>query len=184
MSAQPATDWAIVQDVTETVRRAIEPVLSTPGAGICVALSGGLDSSVLLHALTRCGVSRLRAVYVNHQLHADAAAWGRQCERLCTDLGVPFQARCVTIEPETGEGPEAAARRVRYRALTESLAPQEVLVTAHHQDDQVETVILNLMRGSGVAGLGGIQRQTSLDGRQILRPGSCRPSRAAGRGFG
>jgi tRNA(Ile)-lysidine synthase len=159
-----------VHEVVETVRRAIEPALTRPDAGICVAISGGLDSSVLLHALTRCSVGRLRAIYVNHQLHADAAEWGRRCERLCATLGVPFMSRRVTVERDTGEGPEAAARRARYQALAESLGAHEVLVTGHHQDDQIETVILNLMRGSGVAGLGGIPRRASLGGSLILRP--------------
>lgn len=157
-------------EAAEAVRRAIEPVLTAPAAGICVALSGGLDSSVLLHVLVRSRIGGLRAVYVNHQLHPEAGAWGEHCERLCADLGVPFITRKVTVETGTGEGLEAAARRARYRALAEVLKPDEVLVTAHHQDDQAETVILNLLRGSGVTGLGGIPRQAKLDGARVLRP--------------
>lgn len=154
----------------ETVREAIAPLLRRPGTGICVALSGGLDSSVLLHALVQAGAGPLRAIYVNHQLHPEAVQWGRHCQRLCRRLGVPFAVRLVTVDAGAGEGPEAAARRVRYGALAASLAAGEVLVTAHHQDDQAETVMLNLLRGAGIAGFAGIPREAGLGATRVLRP--------------
>ncbi len=156
--------------MAEDLRSVIAPVLASPGAGICVALSGGLDSTVLLHLLARGGVHPLRAVYVDHQLHPDAVAWGERCRLLCAALGVPFATERVTVESRSGEGLEAAARRARYGALSAVLAPGELLVTAHHRDDQVETVIMNLMRGSGVAGIAGIPRRAPLGGGFVLRP--------------
>ena len=153
-----------------------------PGAGICVALSGGLDSSVLLHVLARSGVRPLRAVYVDHQLHPDASGLGAALRSACARISVcPSTAERVTVDSGSGEGLEAAARRARYRALSGLLAPGEVLVTAHHQDDQAETVLLNLMRGSGVAGLAGIPRRVPLGGGRgpapAARPAARRTSR-------
>jgi tRNA(Ile)-lysidine synthase len=140
------------------------------GAPACVALSGGIDSTVLVHALATAGAPALRAVYVDHGLDPRAADWGRQCQRLCAGLGVPFGALVVRVDPAGEEGPEAAARRVRYRALVGQLTPDEALLTAHHRDDQAETVLLNLLRGSGVAGLAGIPTGAWLDGHRVLRP--------------
>lgn len=159
-----------MHEVAEAVRRRLEPVLAAPGAGLCVALSGGLDSSVLLHVLARANAHPLRAIYVDHQLHPDSAAWGRHCEQLCRDLAVPFSSIAVTVDAPAGEGPEAAARRARYRALAGALAAGEVLVTAHHQDDQAETLFLNLMRGAGVAGLAGIPRDAGFAAGRLWRP--------------
>ncbi len=159
-----------MHEVVAAVLKALQPVLAEPHGAICVALSGGLDSAVLLHVLARSGVAPLRAVYINHQLHPDAAAWGRHCERLCAALGVAFMTRTVTVETGTGDGPEAAARRARYDALTGCLAAGDILVTGHHQDDQNETVLLNLMRGAGATGLAGIPRSGHAGATRLLRP--------------
>ncbi len=156
--------------VAAAIRNALGPVLEVPSARICVALSGGLDSSVLLHAAARLDSGRLRAIYVNHQLHVDAAAWGRHCAGLCATLDVPFTALTVTVGSNTGEGPEAAARRARYGALAEALGDGEVLLTAHHRDDQAETLLLNLLRGAGPAGLAGIGSRTPLGRGEVRRP--------------
>lgn len=140
------------------------------GAPACVALSGGLDSTVLLHALAAAGAPGLRAAYVDHGLHPRSADWGRHCQRLCAGFGVPFGVLVVQVDPSGGEGLEAAARRARYQALVGQLAPGEALLTAHQRDDQAETVLLNLLRGSGVAGLAGIPAEATLDGHRLLRP--------------
>jgi tRNA(Ile)-lysidine synthase len=156
--------------VIDAVRSALEALQSQFEGGLCVGLSGGLDSSVLLHALVSAGVGTVRAVYVNHQLNPRAADWGRHCERLCATLGVPLLVRVVAVEAASGEGLEAAARRARYRALAGSLRPGELLLTAHHQGDQAETVLIHLLRGSGVAGLRGIPRVSVVEDCRVLRP--------------
>ncbi len=123
---------------------------------LCVAFSGGLDSTVLLTALRRSLADypayRLRAIHIDHGLHADSARWAAHCAGVAGRLGVDYVSRAVKVT-EVGEGPEAAAREARYRALRECLEPGDALLTAHHADDQFETFMLALLRGSGLAGL-------------------------------
>lgn len=140
-------------------------------ANLCVAFSGGLDSCVLLHALVGAGTRyQLRAVYVDHQLHAQSVDWHWHCERVCRALGVPYQQVAVRVRTELGESVEAAARTVRYAALRELLRPEEVLLTAHHADDQLETVLLALLRGSGVKGLAAMPAVRRFGGGWHARP--------------
>lgn len=127
------------------------------GQRYCVAYSGGLDSTVLLVALAsladRLQPGSLRAAHVHHGLHPDADAWAEHCDARCRKLEVPVSVLRVDARPERGESPEAKARELRYAALRVHLAPGEVLLTAHHADDQLETVLIQLLRGAGVAGL-------------------------------
>lgn len=124
-----------------------------------VALSGGVDSMVLLHLmvqLQRRGVCTVHAIHVNHQLQPDAAQWATHCETVCRASGVPFQLATVHVENLPGHSLEAQARARRYQVLTDALQPEAVLLTAHHGDDQVETVLIQLLRGAGVKGLAGM----------------------------
>jgi tRNA(Ile)-lysidine synthase len=143
-----------------------------PGASgeLLIGLSGGLDSTVLLHALARRWPQRVRAVYINHALHADASAWGEHCARLARECAVAFLARSVTIDANPQEGIESAARFARYEAFRELLQPGETLLTAHHADDQLETVLLALVRGSGVEGLAAMPRCQRCGVGWHLRP--------------
>jgi tRNA(Ile)-lysidine synthase len=145
-----------------------------PAPRYWVAYSGGLDSGALLHALAR-GRDRLpgelRAVHVNHGLHADAGRWAARCEGVCAGLGVPFELRVVSAaEGAAGAGPEAAARDARYAALAAVLGRGDALLTGHNQDDQAETVLLHLLRGSGPEGLAGMPARRPLGGGWLLRP--------------
>ena len=138
-----------------------------------VAFSGGLDSLVLLHAL--CALrdqldASVAAVHVHHGLHADADEWDRHCQQVCDDLDVAYTSLRVDGRPAHGESPEAAAREARYQALAEWLPAQHCLLTAQHQDDQAETLLLQLMRGSGVSGLAAMPVMTGLGAGQHLRP--------------
>jgi tRNA(Ile)-lysidine synthase len=141
---------------------------------LCVALSGGLDSTVLLEALCRLRdwlpAGGLRAIHVHHGLHADAEDWVRHCEALCARLDVPLAVLEVDARPARGESPEAKAREVRYAALARALAPGEALLTAHHADDQLETVLIQLLRGAGVAGLAAMPTAASFGPGVHLRP--------------
>ncbi len=138
--------------------------VDAPVSGLCVALSGGLDSSVLLAALVAGGAARslpLRAIHVDHGLHADSPEWSKSCARLAAALSVPLDQVVVDARPGPGESPEAAARAARYSAIAARLRPGEVLLTAHHADDQVETVLLQWLRGGGlraVAGMSAVSR--------------------------
>ena len=138
---------------------------------LLVGLSGGLDSTVLLHALARRhGSGRLRAVHVHHGLHADADDWTARCRRLCDGLGVELVVARVSVDRESPSGPEAAAREARYAAFAEALRPGEDLVLAHHRDDQAETVLLRLLRASGSAGAAGMRASRDFHGARLLRP--------------
>jgi len=140
-------------------------------AGYLVALSGGVDSVALLAAAVRLGLgSRLRCIHVDHQLHADSGDWARFCCDYAAGLGVAAQSRIVRCAPEDGQGLEAAARRARYEAFIDELRPREVLLTAHHADDQLETVLYRLVRGTGVDGLRGIRNFAPLGAGYVLRP--------------
>lgn len=113
-----------------------------------------MDSVALLAALAEMPAPLpLRAVHVNHHLHPNAAVWARHCRRLCRGLGVPLSLRHALIESRQGQSLEALAREARYRLLGEALRPGELLLTAHHLDDQLETVLLQMLRGAGIAGL-------------------------------
>jgi tRNA(Ile)-lysidine synthase len=127
---------------------------------IAVALSGGLDSMVLLrlaHACARARGLTLFAFHVHHGLSPNADAWRAHCEAASNELGIPFDHRAVDVD-KTGSGVEAAARKRRYAALGEMCRAHgaQLLLTAHHLDDQAETVLLQLLRGSGAAGLSGM----------------------------
>jgi tRNA(Ile)-lysidine synthase len=107
---------------------------------------------------------------VNHQLHPHAAQWARLARQNARRLRVPCRIVKVLIRRRRGESLEAAARAARYQALVASLKTDELLLTAHHQEDQLETVLLALMRGSGVRGLAGMSADTPLAHTRLLRP--------------
>lgn len=129
---------------------------------LCVAVSGGLDSHVLLHSLASLRGERrsfeLRAVHVNHHLHDQADQAQAAVEIFARGMSVPLQVFHVDVPQGGPESIESAAREARYRAIRESLRRNELLLTAHHRDDQFETVLLQLLRGAGVAGLAAMPR--------------------------
>jgi len=129
-----------------------------------VAFSGGLDSTVLLHLLTRDNLSlkRTQALYVDHQIQSESAAWALHCQTICKNWMVDLQCVKVTLDTKTRQGVEAKARKARYQALYHALQPNTLLLTAHHQRDQAETFLLNLTRGSGVAGLAAMPYQKTI----------------------
>jgi tRNA(Ile)-lysidine synthase len=139
-----------------------------------VALSGGLDSTVLLHLLHswcqhHAGAPALVAVHINHGLQAEADRWQAHCQALCGHLGVDLLARTIEIDPQ-GKGLEAAAREGRYRVFEELLAAGDTLFMGHHLDDQVETFFLRLLRGAGLQGLTAMPASRSLGQGALQRP--------------
>lgn len=141
-----------------------------PGAPLLVGYSGGLDSTVLLHALARhAGADRLRALHVDHGLQAESGEWAEHCRQACDALGVPLEIRRVDVR-ENGRGPEAAARDARYAAMAAVMQPGEVLALAHHRDDQAETFLLRALRSSGVDGLAAMRRWRGFGPGRLWRP--------------
>lgn len=157
---------------------AMAHTLLTPAAlgnhlQILVGFSGGLDSTVLLHQLVLLREHspdlRLRAVHVHHGLSQHADEWVSHCQRQCEQWQVPLIVQRVTV-PSRGDGLEAAAREVRYRAFLQTRQPDEILATAQHQDDQCETLLLALKRGSGPAGLAAMPGERLFAGMRQIRP--------------
>lgn len=146
---------------------------------ILVALSGGLDSSVLLHLLAQSPLraNGLRAIHVHHGLHADADAWAAHCESACAALGVPLTTVRVEVH-DNGDGPEASARAARHAALERELRDGELLALAHHRDDQAETFLLRALRGSGPDGLGAMRPWRVFGRGWLWRPLLAQPREA------
>lgn len=139
-----------------------------------IAYSGGIDSHVLLHALAKLrdsdpNIPPLAAIHVNHQINPRAADWARHCREICAQLGVELHTETVSVVPD-GEGLESAARRARYAVFEKFVGENEVLLQAHHRDDQIETLLLRQLRGSGVAGLAAIPECRALGKGQLFRP--------------
>lgn len=143
----------------------------TDKTNFCVALSGGLDSMVLLHLMHQCRPRyKVRAVHINHHLSPHSNEWASHCEAVSLAWGIPFNAYSVTIPEKTGESLEALAREFRYRMFSDVLSENECLVTAHTRDDQAETVLLQLLRGAGVSGLAAMPAKKKWANRFLLRP--------------
>jgi tRNA(Ile)-lysidine synthase len=135
----------------------LESSIPKGAGGIVVALSGGADSAALLSAMAALGAGfrglPLRAVHIDHGLQAAAAEFREACLNLCEHLGVPLELIRVDVQCEAGLSIEAAARDARYAALAAQLQPLECLLTAHHRQDQAETLLLQALRGAGVKGM-------------------------------
>ena len=136
-----------------------------------VAFSGGIDSTVLLHALARSGTSiPILAVHVNHGLHARSDDWATHCGAIAGALDVDYRSDRVDAVTDRGGGPEAAARDARYEAFLRIVEAGDCLLSGHHEDDQAETLLLNLLRGSGPAGLAGIGAAQRFGRGRLVRP--------------
>jgi tRNA(Ile)-lysidine synthase len=154
--------------LTDHLARALDGRHDVP---LVVAFSGGPDSTALLHALgTQTTRPVLRALHVDHGLHADSAMWAVHCRRFCESLEVPLEVVRVSVDLTRGEGTEAAARRARRDAFAAALRPGEHMVLAHHRDDQMETVLLKLLRGAGPEGLAGMRERRPLAAGVLWRP--------------
>lgn len=140
-------------------------------ARLVVAYSGGMDSSVLLEALARRreALPPLAAVHVDHGIHTESERWAIHCRERCQALDIPLEAYGVTIDA-AGKSLEAAAREARYEVFHDLVEPGDVLLTAQHQDDQLETFLLQALRGAGPSGLAAMPARSPLGGGYLLRP--------------
>ena len=159
-------------DLAGRVAAQLEDIVK-PSDRLVAGLSGGVDSVVLLDILARVARKlryRLSALHVNHQLSPNARRWEAFCRRLCRTRGIPF--RSARVEVRRGDSVEAAARAARYAVFTHQ--PCEYVVLGHHRDDQVETLLLQLLRGAGVKGLTGMPVLRKAGARHaspsVLRP--------------
>ena len=148
-----------------------------PDTPLCVALSGGVDSTALLAALA--GIHprppSLRALHVNHGLRPAARQWAQHCRTLARRLHVPLKVLTTKVTRPPGASLEAAARDARYDLFAAALNPGEVLLLAHHADDQLETVLLQLLRGSGLPGLSAMPASAPFARGLAVRPLLSRP---------
>ena len=154
------------------VRARCESLLGTC-SHLVLAYSGGRDSTVLLQVLAKFhaqwGVT-LTACHVDHGLNPASSRWAEHCAAECAALGIPLVCERIKTPPPVGASIEAWAREVRYAALARHCPPGALLLTAHHADDQVETFLLNALRGSGPAGLQGIAPLRALGAGWLGRP--------------
>lgn len=140
-----------------------------------VAFSGGLDSTVLLDALCKqVSPQSIHAVYINHGLQPESNQWADACKQTCERLGVKFESIDIQVSDISRQGIEAVARQKRYEALYSRMIKDSVLLTAHHQRDQAETLLLNMARGAGISGLSGMPyvKENQWNGQTLQH---CRP---------
>jgi tRNA(Ile)-lysidine synthase len=142
-----------------------------PGQGrILLAYSGGPDSVCLAALLAQARLARpVHCIHIDHGLDSDSAERARQAADFAEQLGLYCQVIAVRAD-DIEQGPEASARKARYRALAEHMNPDELLLTAHHADDQAETILMRLLRGAGPAGLAGIPAQRRFGPGWLARP--------------
>jgi tRNA(Ile)-lysidine synthase len=143
-----------------------------PDVRVLVALSGGVDSTALLGALaaSRLKPLRLRAAHVDHGIHPSSSGWSGHCSSFARALGIPLVVLSTKVSRAGGVSLEAAARDARYALLAQALEPGEYLLTAHHEDDQLETVLLQLFRGAGIAGLSAMPEISRFAAGWLVRP--------------
>ena len=134
-----------------------------------VAYSGGVDSTILLHAMHAAELP-IHALHVNHHLQQDSDRWQEHCEEICKSLSVPLIVRHAQITKLPQKSLENSARDARYALLEELLDLKSAIVTAHHRDDLAETVLLQLLRGAGPAGLAAMPDCKKLSIGFHLRP--------------
>ncbi|MCU4519611.1 tRNA lysidine(34) synthetase TilS [Acinetobacter schindleri] len=132
-----------------------------------IGCSGGVDSMLLLHLMFFLCPEKIRAIYVDHQLQSGSAEWGRFVQHECQKLSIP----CIVQPVIVAQGNlENQAREARYQAYLKHLQPNEILVLAHHQQDQAETLMLRLLSGAGVDGLSAMKRVDIREDLTIWRP--------------
>lgn len=137
-----------------------------------IAYSGGLDSHVLLHLLTTLyPLKKLIAIHVNHHTGPDSLKWARHCQKSCNKLQVKFISRSVDPKIKSGDhSPEEHLRKLRYQVFAKILPKAAALLTAHHADDQAETLLLQLFRGAGVKGLAAMAEKIRFASGWLVRP--------------
>jgi tRNA(Ile)-lysidine synthase len=160
--------------VSRTLAQALRDF--NPALPLAVAYSGGADSTALLLACAEKWPGRVTAIHIHHGLQAAADDFERHCRAFCAQLGVPLIVRRVDARAAPGQSPEDAARRARYGAFRDLAldnqlqVPIKTIAIAQQADDQVETLLLALSRGAGLAGLSAMPSHWQRDGISYHRP--------------
>jgi tRNA(Ile)-lysidine synthase len=158
----------------DSLRAALETCIPAEASGLVIALSGGPDSAALLVAVVTPGPAfralPVRAVHIDHGLQAAAADFRKDCQALCDQLEVPLSILAVEVRGDPGVSLEAAARDARYAALAAQLRPRECLLTAHHRQDQAETLLLQALRGAGLKGMSAMPARREFGAGWHVRP--------------
>lgn len=132
--------------------------------GYLIAYSGGADSTALLHLFSQ--VENVRAIHINHGLQEEANDWQNHCQQICEKLGIEL----IIEQANLKDASENSCRKARYEFFKKHLQPYEILLTAHHAQDQAETILLKLLRGTGIGGLTGIDKLRQFSKGFIARP--------------
>lgn len=135
-----------------------------------IAYSGGMDSHVLLDLCAQQSEFHFKVIHVNHHLHEHASEWAKHCQSMVETYNLPFMRKDVHVKKDRGESLEANARLLRYKAISDVMSDGDVLLTAHHEDDQAETLMLQLMRGAGIHGLSAMPVSKSFANGIHFRP--------------
>jgi tRNA(Ile)-lysidine synthase len=135
-----------------------------------IGYSGGRDSHVLLHAAAKLKKNNLSAIHVNHQINPNSKQWADHCQYTAKALGIECLVLDIHLDLKKGESLEAKARDARYEAIKAHLTSNDIFLSAHTQDDQAETLLLQLIRGSGVQGLSAMGDSKSLGFSVHYRP--------------
>jgi len=157
--------------LAEALREALKNL--SPGARIFIAYSGGVDSQVLLHVASRWALQKgvqLTALHLNHGLSPNAEEWQKFCEQQCEALGLVLLNKMVDLGGASASGLEQRAREARYTWFETLLEAEDILLMAHHREDQAETLLLRALRGSGTRGLSAIPAARALGKGDIVRP--------------
>lgn len=161
---------AVEQDILKQLHEQLQPY---QGRKLWIAYSGGMDSHVLLDAVVKLRnalQSEVIAIHIYHGLQIVAENWVTHCQRQCAELNVPCEVVRVQVNTQRGESLEAQARLARYTALQNLIGEHDIVLTAQHQDDQAETLLLQLVRGAGVAGLAAMATVHSFGKGWLVRP--------------
>lgn len=173
--AGQAAAAAVPPDILRALQRWADEHLGGPpklGSRVAVALSGGADSVALLLAAQFAWPGAVQAIHINHGLQCAAAEFVRSCETLCARLAIPLTVSPLHMHAVPGSSLEAEARRHRYLALANEARriDASVVLLGHHADDQAETVLLALTRGSGLPGLAAMGQRSLKHGVWFGRP--------------
>lgn len=163
----------IYRILLEAISPLLSPVSLHQKQRLIVAYSGGKDSHVLLHALHALSSQypfSIKAYHAHHGISLFAEDWLRHCQSVCAELQIPLEVFRLTLNKQAGDSLEALARNARYQAFAEALNAEDTVLTAHSEEDQAETLLLNLLRGTGLRGLSGIHMKSSLGKGTLLRP--------------
>ncbi len=169
----PAMPKAVASAPASLLDRLRRLLVQSPPQRLWIAYSGGCDSHVLLHACVQLRSElelTLSAIHVDHGLQSESRIWAGHCRAVCRTLGVDYQEQQAQIDPRPGESLEALARTARNRIFADCLGPGDWLATAQHRDDQAETLLLALLRGSGVHGLAAMPARAALGAGTLVRP--------------